>query len=243
MPSTFFLFVIYISSVFSFVASEFDLNSIKSSLDDPNYSKFIHLFSTPSSTKNFIQNPRIIGGSLATPGQFPFSVFMLLKDSQNNTFGCGGSLIKRNWILTAAHCLHERKEGVIFAGVVDLVNGTGAWKAAINQSHMHIHPEYVMERYMDNDIALIKLPGVISCAKNVGIVDLPCECDAKADLDGMEVTTMGFGADKTASMDITHQMKFVEMEVISRCECKKHFPFPIFDSMICTSTSGGRSSW
>ncbi|KAJ8910302.1 hypothetical protein NQ315_003780 [Exocentrus adspersus] len=44
--------------------------------------------------------PRIIGGNEATPHQYPFQVGLLLN---NNAF-CGGSLISKNFVLTAAHC-------------------------------------------------------------------------------------------------------------------------------------------
>jgi secreted trypsin-like serine protease len=43
---------------------------------------------------------RIIGGSVASPGQFPFQAGLFLDGSGF----CGGSLIAGNVIMTAAHC-------------------------------------------------------------------------------------------------------------------------------------------
>lgn len=48
-------------------------------------------------------NNRIVGGSDASPGSWPWQVSL-------NEFGasrCGGSLITKDWVLTAAHCIVE----------------------------------------------------------------------------------------------------------------------------------------
>ncbi|XP_025836970.1 granzyme M-like isoform X4 [Agrilus planipennis] len=45
--------------------------------------------------------PRIINGTFACPGQFPFMVSIQHKKSHK----CCGTIIKTKWILTAAHCI------------------------------------------------------------------------------------------------------------------------------------------
>jgi trypsin len=44
---------------------------------------------------------RIVGGFEAKDGQFPHQIALLSYGS----FTCGGSIIKKNWVLTAAHCI------------------------------------------------------------------------------------------------------------------------------------------
>lgn len=48
---------------------------------------------------------RIIGGALASPGQFPYQVYLQTKFFYGDS-SCGGSIISPDWILTAAQCVY-----------------------------------------------------------------------------------------------------------------------------------------
>lgn len=49
---------------------------------------------------------RIIGGTGAIMGDWPWQAVLVHNDPGRNIF-CGGSLIARNWVLTAAHCVQD----------------------------------------------------------------------------------------------------------------------------------------
>jgi secreted trypsin-like serine protease len=56
---------------------------------------------------------RIKGGKKAEVGQFPFMALLIYEDEleKNKTlFGCGGTLITRSFILTAAHCTSSARK-------------------------------------------------------------------------------------------------------------------------------------
>ena len=96
--------------------------------------------------------PQVVGGSFVTPGQFPFIVGTL-----SVTGGvCTGSLIAKDWVLTAAHCGEALGAG-IFDGRYDLL-GPQYTISTIEAIRTIPHPAY-NPTTSANDIALIQLAG------------------------------------------------------------------------------------
>ena len=69
--------------------------------------------------KNDLKN-RIHAGSLAQPGEFPYQVS--IQTGTRNHY-CGGSIISKYWVLTAAHCepINEVSDQIV-AGISNLRN-------------------------------------------------------------------------------------------------------------------------
>uniref|UniRef100_A0A8C8VGV4 Peptidase S1 domain-containing protein n=1 Tax=Pelusios castaneus TaxID=367368 RepID=A0A8C8VGV4_9SAUR len=55
----------------------------------------------PSVEKVSGQNNRIVGGAPCRPHSVPWQAALFV----GSQFSCGGALINRNWVITAAHCL------------------------------------------------------------------------------------------------------------------------------------------
>ena len=106
---------------------------------------------------NIIQ-PQIVGGQDAESAAYPWATALLVarignaKDAQF----CGGSLIRSDLVLTAAHCVED-----VSAHFVDVAIGANDLKTVtqnnrIGVAGIFIHPDY--DPYnADSDIALLKL--------------------------------------------------------------------------------------
>lgn len=96
--------------------------------------------------------PLIVGGGNAERGEFPFMA------SLQANFGhfCGGMLIKKDWVLTAAHCVAGSRVSRVYIGLHDQNDRRDAEQFAA--ARIVRHPQY-NARTTDYDFALIKLSG------------------------------------------------------------------------------------
>jgi hypothetical protein len=73
----------------------------------PRVSKgIIRINSASQKIKTYDLGGRIIGGQVASAGEFPWQV-AIYKDTADGRFFCAGALITEQFILTAAQCVYE----------------------------------------------------------------------------------------------------------------------------------------
>lgn len=112
---------------------------------------------------------RIIGGMPAEINSWPWQVALFLRYADGSFhFQCGGSIIDRNWVLTAAHCMYDENKAA-FRGAQDYVvfEGTTRIRTSLDgtQSGHRLSVAQVIgnESYRGrsdsfrNDIALLRL--------------------------------------------------------------------------------------
>ncbi len=149
------------------------------------------IFDTPP----VISEPtEIIGGTMATAGQFPTVVAITAGGGI-----CTGTIVDKDWILTAAHCIDPRVLQLASQqAVTDSVRvyystttiNTTAGRANMRRAMMTIpKPTFNVQALGSNDIGLIKLAQPIE-----GIVPSPINFEAAMAPVGIVVQMAGFGA-------------------------------------------------
>ncbi|GCC16875.1 coagulation factor VII-like [Chiloscyllium punctatum] len=111
------------------------------------------LMKRPSPSGDFAGLGRIVGGSDALKGEYPWQMLLMYYEEVL----CGGVLLNPQWVVTAAHCLQNKKrEGFqVIAGehMLEIEEGT---EQVRNISRMILHENYNAET-VDSDIALLEL--------------------------------------------------------------------------------------
>ncbi|CAH0380843.1 unnamed protein product [Bemisia tabaci] len=100
---------------------------------------------------------RIVGGMNADPGEFPWLVSL----KRSGGHFCGGTLINKRWVLTAAHCLCKE---LSTPGMRHLRVGLGQHNLStpatatmsVRVLRVVMHPDYQCSKFQ-NDIALLEL--------------------------------------------------------------------------------------
>lgn len=110
---------------------------------------------------------RILNGDIAGPTDYPYIAGVMLHFDSGNSW-CGGSLISRNYVLTAANCVHIVPSTSVLLGASNIHNV----QENIRVSRMRIHPQYSSEQSL-NDIATLELSRTVDLSPTITLVRLP----------------------------------------------------------------------
>lgn len=142
---------------------------------------------------------RVVTGSKANPGDYPWQVSIRVNRGKTPSHWCGGVIISNQWVLTAAHCLSGYSKGVyiLTAGDYD-VNKDEGTEQNVFIDEFFIHEMYQKGHQMNNDIALIKLKGNgFNLNQDVQPICLPEQDINYAET--LNCTISGFGSTQSGS--------------------------------------------
>lgn len=177
----------------------------------------------------------IIGGTVATPGEFGFMVAVGdLFDGQVFQF-CGGVLISDRYVVTAAHC----SEGVdpasagVLAGTLDLTTGG----EVLLVDKIDVHPDYDGNTEHGSDIGLWTLQKPVDLAAlGLSTVELASPETAALTAPDVLATSVGWGVSDSPSQ----LLQRVHLPIVGEATCAAVYPQATgLDSQICAGAPEG----
>jgi len=171
----------------------------------------------------------IVGGNTAKEGLYPFIVS--LRTGSGNSHFCGGTIIQKEFILTAAHCVEEATPDDVRVGAGD---NTRSKQTIHKVSAVYVHPKYDSSN-IDYDVAVLKLAAPLELAHNIQIKDLDTtepENDAIVNVAGWGTTSSGGSTLPTALREVT-------VNIVARKTCQDNYgDDAITARMICAADAG-----
>jgi len=193
------------------------------------------LNSTASQAEHSNVSTRIVGGTSATAGDYPWMVS--LQDSVGHF--CGGSLIASRWVLTAAHCTFDQLNRPVtpdqlqVAIGIHTLSGTNA-NQLIGIKAIHVHPSYQHGSSSDNDLALLEL--------NQASNQSPISSATPPLMGQIAVATplkvMGWGTLRENG-SASDTLQEVDLPLVNQASCNQSYNGGITDNMLCAGFSAG----
>jgi len=180
-----------------------------------------------------LPQPMIVGGYPVDPACPNCKYDFMVSLQTDGWFGghfCGGSLVREDWVVTAAHCVQGTSPSSIEV-VIGLhnVNGTnGSQTRDVDQ--IIIHPQY-SGNSLNNDYALLRLSSPITDFEPIQLCT-----DTAHDEEPVMSTTMGWGA--TSSGGSSSNI-LLEVDVPIDDSCGSYSNSDITNNMVCAGDGNG----
>ncbi|KAK3917909.1 Chymotrypsin BI [Frankliniella fusca] len=182
---------------------------------------------------------RISGGSEAGPGDFPYQVALFADDK----FLGSGVIISLSTVLTAAQCVDGVQGTVqVRAGIVKLDDKAAQTRDVAPEGRI-VHPNFDAN-FLDNDIAILKLPYPFEKSDTIMPIDLLKYSQIGEALSGKsEVSGWGRTEDSTATdADVSNVLQLAELNIVSNTQCMSDYGAEMIGTKLCATGTSGTST-
>jgi secreted trypsin-like serine protease len=187
--------------------------------------------------------PRVINGQLDRKNDLSWMAYLYINDKDNNGVReCGGSLIDKEWILTAAHCFLNSSGGKIdlsLGGDVSVLLNSmtlvpvSQGAKIIKSLHVVVHPDFDPAT-LDFDIALVKLSQPVTLTP----ISLLSANDLRTPTAGAASVVFGWGATRVnvsnEATDFPNVLLRANQLIVSNEFCENSYNL-ITSNMMCAN--------
>ncbi|XP_054155621.1 transmembrane protease serine 9-like [Oppia nitens] len=185
---------------------------------------------------------KIVMGKVAKGGEFPWQVMLRIQTARG-PMQCGGAILNSRWVLTAAHCVSNERNGQPTAMRVDITAGMTNRKLSSHDRQTKtadcvIQHEGWSGQYgrFKHDIALLRLPSNGSFDINYergghinGVCLPPHEMPDYAGKG--RIAGWGLTKDRGTPSDM---LMYTDVSIINHDKCRQYpYPVPISEGMLC----------
>lgn len=204
-----------------------------------------NLPSSPDCGFSNVTNRRVVGGSPVLIGEYPWIVTLGYKRSENSfmKWKCGGSLITKIHVLTAAHCIKNQNVFLVRIGDNNLYSDDDDTEPEdIPIRSKIIHENYNGIEY-SYDIAILKLKRAVTHPGAWPICLPLAENMRSKSFVKYQPVVAGWGTDSYDGQSSSILQK-VTVPVVSNEECKRSYEkyqnFIIDEKILCAGYPNGR---
>ena len=175
-----------------------------------------HIFPFFTGVQN--KQAKITGGTDAFISDFPWQVYYISGNTR-----CGGSIISKNWVVTAAHCTKTSNGSIVPTSEMTIKVGANNPYNALEGGKYYISEVIVHEGYngqtLENDIALLKLNEPINFANAVPIKLVSADDVAAGATDpGIMSWVTGWGLTNAYQNVFPSKLQKVQLPIVSNAQ-------------------------
>ncbi|XP_070140488.1 transmembrane protease serine 9-like [Drosophila kikkawai] len=182
-------------------------------------------------------NGRIVGGSDTSSFYTKYVVQLRRRSSNSSAYAqtCGGCILDKDTIVTAAHCVYNRlaENFLVVAGSDNI----GSMDGVVVRVEKLIPHELYNATTTDNDIALVKVTPSLPLATYAAMEAI--ELSTEEPKVGATATISGWGY-TTEGGRSSNQLQQVTVPIVDSAKCQEAYYWrPISEAMICAGVSAG----
>lgn len=184
---------------------------------------------------------RILAGTEAVPGSWPWHAGLFLPPILPQRYFCGGALIDSRHVLTASHCV--RYFPPVMLSMVRVHLGSHR-RETQDPTEVDVGVEHVCQHRAsykaNNDIAILKLKEDVPFSDFIQPVCLPEYSINDTLPEDTEVYATGWGRTNKDEQDVLAEvLKQLRMTTLSHEDCQERVTFRLLDTTVCTEHSDG----